>query len=324
MSLPVIYGNDNNLHFIQNMQKNQRMPHACLFYGEKGSGRKTLANYFAMTALCTNENAPCGICKNCQKILKNAHPDFISVEHSGKKSGFSVETVREICRDAIIAPNDSNQKIYLFTDCDAISIPAQNTLLKLTEEPPEHVILLFTAVSKNAFLGTMLSRMMQIAVLPCTPQDCKNALMQKEYSVQDAEKAVASTGGKNIGLALAWLENPDFQEMTRQASAFTSAVAQRNQYEMLRILSGYEKDRIQAEKFLNLLLMQFRDACMLRYDASVCLGCDMSSAQMLSQMLTPSKSLKLYQAVQTAYEALQANVSLKLILASLGGTLLLS
>ena len=322
MNSLTIYGNDSNLNFMQNMRRNQHLPHACLFYGEKGSGRKLLAQYFAMTVLCSEEHAPCGICKNCQKILKNAHPDFIPVAHSGKKLGFSVETVREICRDAIIAPNDSTKKIYLFTDCDNISIPAQNTLLKLTEEPPEHVLLLFTAVSKNAFLGTMLSRMIQIAVHPCTPEDCRNALIQQEYSPQDAEKAISSTGGKNIGLALEWLENPDLQEMTRQASALTYAAAQRNQYEILRILSIYEKDRIQAEKFLNLLLMQFRDACMLRYDAS-CLGCDMPSAQKLSQMLTPSKALKLYQAVQTAYEALQANVSLKLILASLGGNLLL-
>ena len=164
--------------------------------------------------------------------------------------------------------------------------------------------------------------MMQFAVRPCTPEDCRNALIQQEYSPQDAQKAVSATGGKNIGLALEWLENSDLQEMTRQASALTYATAQRNQYEILRILSVYEKDRIQAEKFLKLLLMQFRDACMLRYDAS-CLGCDMPSAQKLSQMLTPSKALKLCQAVQTAYEALQANVSLKLILASLGGNLLL-
>ena len=319
----MIYGNDKNLHLIQAMRQNQHIPHACLFYGEKGSGRKMLAQYFAMTVFCTGDNAPCGTCQHCHKLLHNSHPDFIPVEHSGKKQGFSVETVREICRDAIIAPNDSHKKIYLFADCDNISIPVQNTLLKLTEEPPEHVLLLFTAVSKNAFLGTMLSRMMQIAVSPCTPDDCLSALIQEhDVPPENAQRAVYATGGRNIGLALQWLESSAMQEMTRQVSALTLAAAQRNQYEILRILSGYEKDRIQAEEFLRLLLKQFRDACAIKYGSDTLTGCDRQSAQALSQMLTAGKALRLYEAIQNAYDALHANVSLKLIFASLGGKLL--
>lgn len=318
----MIYGNDSNLNLIQNMYQNHHIPHACLFYGEKGSGRKTLAEYFAMTVFCSEENAPCGQCRNCQKVLKGIHPDFISVEHSGKKQGFSVETVREICRDAIVAPNDSNRKIYLFADCDNISIQAQNTLLKLTEEPPEHVLLLFTSVSKSAFLGTMLSRMMQISTYPCSQEECIQALTQEHaFPLEEAKKAVSATGGRNIGLALEWLENPDWQEMTRQASALTLAVAQRNQYEILRILSGYEKDRIQAEVFLKLLLKQFRDAYALRCETSQLLGCDSSSVRILSENMTASRAIRLYQSIQNACEALQANVSVKLVLASLGGQL---
>ncbi len=324
MSMRKIYGNEANLTLMQNMQKNQHIPHACLFYGEKGSGRKTLAEYFAMTVLCTGENAPCGTCKNCQKILHGVHPDLIPVEHSGKKQGFSVDTVREICRDAIVAPNDSDKKIYLFADCDNIGIPAQNTLLKLTEEPPEHVLLLFTSTEKSAFLETMLSRMMQIAVRPCTPDECREALTeQHDYSLSDADRAVRATSGENIGLAIEWLENSAMQEMTRQAAELTGAVAERKQYEILRILSGYEKDRTQAEAFFRLLMKQFRDACMIKYGSDFLTGCNFRSAEELSQVITLSRAEQLCNAVQSAYEASQASVSLKLVLAALGGNLLL-
>lgn len=316
----MIYGNESNLHLMQKMRRNKHLPHACLFYGEKGSGRKTLARYFAMTALCTGDHVPCGTCRNCQKLLHDTHPDFLPVEHSGKKQGFSVETIREICRDAIVAPNDSDKKIYLFADCDTISIPAQNTLLKLTEEPPEHVILLFTAVSKNAFLETMLSRMMQIAVHPCTPEECRSALLQEhDCTIENASQAINATGGRNIGLALRWLEDSAMQEMTRQVSAFTMAVAQRNQYEILKILSRYEKDRIQAGEFLRLILMQFRDAYALKYGIQPLT--ESTSAEALSKVLTAGRALQLYEAVQEADEALQANVSIKLVLASLSGKL---
>jgi len=316
-----IYGNQKNMNLIRVMKKNQHLPHACLFTGEKGSGRKTLANYFAMTALCNEENAPCGTCRSCRKILNGVHPDLIPVEHSGKKMGFSIDTVREVCKDAVIAPNDGNKKIYLFSDADAIGIPAQNALLKLTEEPPEHVILLFTCENQHTFLTTMLSRMMLFSVCPCTPGETYQSLLEHGCSPADAQRA-SQVYRTNIGLALAWLEDPKMQEMTSHASSLTMAVAQRKPYEILRILSLYEKDRLRAAAFLKLMREQFRDALIIKYQADALTGCDRLSAQALSAVLTINRAEQLCQELQSAYEALNANVSVKLVLAALGGNLL--
>lgn len=324
MSIFEIYGNAENLKLMQSMRKNQHFPHACLFYGEKGSGRKTLAKYFAMTALCignSEKNTPCGECRNCRKILHDSHPDLIFVEHSGKKQGFSVDTVRKICHDAIIAPNDDNLKIYVFADCDNINIPAQNTLLKLTEEPPEHVILLFTAEQKNIFLDTMLSRMMQIAVNPCSQEECKTALLAKGKNILDSEKAVNACGG-NIGKALDWLENEDMQELTRQVANFTNAIATRKHYEILKILYFFEKDRQQALEFLKLLNLQFRDALVIKYHSEFLTGCDKTSAQALSSVLTANRAMQLQDSVRMAYLAIESNVSVKLALSAFAGNLL--
>lgn len=334
--IPEIYGNSRNLDLIRNMRQHHRFPHACLFYGEKGSGRKTLAKYFAMTAFCTgnSENSdnpvPCGICRNCRKILHGCHPDLIFPEHSGKKQGFSVETVREVCQDALTAPNDGDLKIYLFTDCDNISIPAQNTLLKLTEEPPKHAILLFTAQQKSVFLETMLSRMMQIAVNPCTRRDCETALLSHGISPADAANAVRACGG-NIGQALQWLTDEDMQTLTRHVTDFTNAVLTRKHYELLRILHHYEKDRQKAAEFLRLVSLQFRDALIFKYypdaDAqnypadSMLAGCDPDSAKALSAILTASRAIQLQDAVRDACTAIDANVSTKLALAAFGGRL---
>lgn len=323
MSMFQIYGNAENLKFIQSMKKNQHLPHACLFYGEKGTGRKTLAKYFAMTALCTGEHAPCGTCRNCKKILHDSHPDFIFAEHSGKKQGFSVETIRTICRDAIVAPNDGNLKIYVFADCDTISIPAQNTLLKLTEEPPEHVVLLFTAEQKTAFLDTMLSRMIQIAVRPCSSEECREALSAQEKNQTAVQKAVNACGG-NIGKALQWLEEESMQKLTQDVADLTNAVARGKHYEILKILYFYEKDRQQALEFLKLLNLQFRDALIMKYHDSSLMGCDRTSTQTLSSVLTLNRAVRLQDSVRTAYLAIESNVSLKLALSALGGNLLLS
>lgn len=325
--IPKIYGNDAVLELIRTMRARDRIPHASLLFGESGMGRKTIARYFAMTALCTGEHAPCGECLSCRKLLQDdmqdthPHPDVIWVEHSGKKRGFSVDTVRKICKDAIVAPNDGDRKVYIFADCDNMDIRSQNTLLKLTEEPPAHVLLLFTAEHRNAFLVTMLSRMMPIAVRPCTPAECREALiMQHDCAPGNADRAVAACGG-NIGKALAWLETAAMQEMTQQAAAFTDAVAARKQYEVLRILAQYESDRQTAMTFLKILDVQVRDALVSRFAPETLIGCDAASAQRLGAKLTAARTRRMLDAIQTAYNALQANVSVKLALAALGGSL---
>ena len=71
-----IYGNAPILELIRTMAANDRLPHAALLYGEKGRGRKTIARYFAMTALCTGDHAPCGECSACKKLL---HDDMDEV-----------------------------------------------------------------------------------------------------------------------------------------------------------------------------------------------------------------------------------------------------
>ncbi len=319
--MPRIYGNDANLALIRSMAQRDHLPHACLFHGEKGRGRRTLALYFAMAALCTGGEAPCGTCSSCRKLLGGIHPDLLEVEHSGKKLGFSVETIRAICKDAIVVPNDGARKVYLFTDCDSMDVRAQNTLLKLTEEPPAHVLLLFTAAHPGVFLETMVSRMVPIAVRPCTAAECREALVSDGIEPEQAQLAAEACGG-NIGRAKEWLASGSMQEMTRDIAALTEAITKRSGYEMLRILSRYEKDRHTASEFVRLLDLQLRDALVQKYNPENRIGCDGTTAAALARHLTASRSERLHRAVQDTHEALQASVSPKLALAALGGCLL--
>ncbi|MBQ9111033.1 MAG: hypothetical protein IJY06_06685 [Oscillospiraceae bacterium] len=318
--MPRIFGNHAALHLIRTMVQSGHVPHACLLHGEKGLGKKTLARYFAMSALCTGAVQPCMECSSCRKAVQDVHPDILWVEHSGKKQGFSVETVRSICRDAIVAPNDGERKVYIFADCDSMDIRSQNTLLKLTEEPPPHVLLLFTAEHRNVFLETMLSRMVPLAVCPCTPEDCRQALLEAGRTQAEAEQAVSICGG-NIGKCLEWLDSAEMQAMTKHAGELTAAIAAKRSYDILRILAVYEKDGKAAAEFVRLLDLQLRDALVLKYTQDNLTGCDRQSAQALSQVLSVNRSAQLHRAVQETYDALQANVSPRLALAALGGQL---
>lgn len=315
-----IYGNEATLRLIRSMAEHSCIPHACLIHGEKGLGKKTIAQYLAMAALCEGEQKPCGVCKSCRRVQNGSHLDILRVEHSGKRGGFSVETIRFVCRDSIAAPNNGYRKIYLFEDCDNMSVVSQNTLLKLTEEPPPHVLLIFTAEHKGVFLETMLSRMMHFAAGPCSAELCRQALVQKGCTPEEAQFASSVAGG-NIGKALDWLRSEQMQEMTKHIAAITRAMAGHNSYEILRILYLYEKDRNTALEFLRLLDVQMRDAAALKFLPGDSIGCDTASAAALSGNLSVRRALQLHEAIQEAYAALQANVSVRLVLAALGGAL---
>lgn len=89
---------------LHQMLKRDRAAHGFLFYGEAGLGKKTLAKRFLAELLCTGAEKPCGVCKSCRMLADGVHPDVRFVEHSGKRGGFSVDTVREVCMDLASPP----------------------------------------------------------------------------------------------------------------------------------------------------------------------------------------------------------------------------
>ena len=146
-----IYGNKTALQSISAMFRSGRLPHSFLIYGEKGTGKKMLADYFAAALLCENntDGKPCGQCRSCRLAENKAHPEIIYPEKSGKLETYTVETCRNVCADSIVSPNNGAAKVYIFTDCDNLGLPAQNALLKVVEEPPLHVYFIFPAQSRK-------------------------------------------------------------------------------------------------------------------------------------------------------------------------------
>ncbi|MDR0918313.1 MAG: hypothetical protein LBM93_03565 [Oscillospiraceae bacterium] len=174
------------------MQERDRLPHSILFYGE---GSKTDIATFAAETILKDENP--------RLIRENKHPDVFWAEHSGKLGGFSVDTIRNICSEAFIKPNNSFAKIYIFDDADNITVQAQNALLKLVEEPPDTVYFIFTAKAKSVFLDTMISRM------TCIPVANTNAVTEENENVAKIINAVLNNNEYAVLTILSSIENKD-------------------------------------------------------------------------------------------------------------------
>ncbi len=317
--METIFGNSFFKETFKSMLLSGRLPHGFILYGEKGTGKKTAALYMAKTLLCEKGGTePCNDCRSCRNIDKGIHPDLFFPEKSGKLMTYSIDTCRKICADSIIVPNNSDKKIYMFTDADRIQIPAQNSLLKLIEEPPDFVYFIFTATSKDVFLSTIISRVVSLGMSPCSNDECRKALIQKNYSDEQIDNALRIFGG-NVGICIKFLEDEILQKIALLTKKAANSIIKKDEYELLTVLSsGLLKERTDAVIFLEMLGKVIRDAVVTGINPSLnCIGCCKLESESLAKRLSASSAEKIYRAIAKASEDYKANVNQTLIMSGL-------
>ena len=238
-----LYGNGFTINVLKNIVKTNKVSHAYLFYGERGVGKKTIANFFAKAILCGQENAPCGSCFNCVKFETKNHPDFVVVgEKDYVGQSFDVNCVRNLIRHCFLKPNEAFFKVFILNDVDSLLLSSANALLKILEEPPKNVIFLLTANSQHNVLKTIWSRCMQFFIAPVTLDECFIFLQDfnaKEDAVVLKETAMLSLG--KIGLAKFYLTNKG-KEVVLESLKLFNAYLKGDEFSFISILQKKEKD----------------------------------------------------------------------------------
>ncbi len=236
-----------------------RMPHALLLEGAAGTGKKTFALYAA--SLFLNDGYQPG---TYEKLLAGNHPDFIWVKGDGSARSFHIDAIRTIRDSAYILPNQSDRKVYLLSDCQSMSIPAQNALLKLLEEPPSHCIFLLTVDSRKSLLETIFSRCESISLFPPSIPECIRSLKEQGFEEKDAVYAAGLYEG-NIGQCLGLLGDEKHRQSCDLAFDLMESITKRRESEILMALSPMEKDRKLFSRCLQDLIELFGYALRERY-----------------------------------------------------------
>ncbi|MBR3644237.1 MAG: DNA polymerase III subunit gamma/tau, partial [Parasporobacterium sp.] len=151
-----VVGQEYVVKSIRNAVRNDKVGHAYLFCGPRGTGKTTMARLLAKSVNCENRaEAPCGHCENCIASANGSHPDIIEI-HAANET--HVENIRELIDRARLAPMQGKYKIYIIDEVHQLSSAASSALLKTLEEPPENVIFVLATTDPQKLLPTIISR----------------------------------------------------------------------------------------------------------------------------------------------------------------------
>ena len=149
-------GQDYIVKTLVNAIKNNKIAHAYLFAGPRGTGKTSVAKLFAKAINCESfKNEACDKCENCEAYLEGSHPDIIEMDAA---SNNGVDDIREIVEQVPYAPLMGKYKVYIIDEVHMLSTQAFNALLKTLEEPPAHVIFILATTDPQKVIPTVLSR----------------------------------------------------------------------------------------------------------------------------------------------------------------------
>ena len=151
-----VLGQDHVVRTLKNAIQQQRLAHAYLFVGPRGTGKTSTARILAKAVNCIQGPTvqPCGVCDSCREISQGISLDVLEIDGA---SNNSVDQIRELRDNVRFAPR-GKFKIYIIDEVHMLTQQAFNALLKTLEEPPSHVIFIFATTEPHKVLPTILSR----------------------------------------------------------------------------------------------------------------------------------------------------------------------
>ena len=268
-----ILGNERiKEHFITAVH-HKKISHAYIMEGDKGSGKKMLAEAFSKILQCEGRETTglvesCGKCESCIQMEHHDHPDVIWVSHE-KPNVISVGEIREqIVNTVEIMPYKGPYKIYIVDEAEKMNAAAQNAILKTIEEPPEYAVIFLLTTNRGAFLDTILSRCILLATRPVPGTAVKKYLVEKcSVSKEEAEFAAGFSLG-NIGKSESIILSEEFRELKDLTLDILRYVHEIESYEIADKVKEYKKYKARIDDFFDIFLMWFRDILLLKADTS--------------------------------------------------------
>lgn len=302
------------------------VPHALLFTGVDGVGKRSTAVTFAMACNCAAaspgraatdngapaEEVPCGRCPACRRIAAGSHPDLLVIEPTPQI--IRIAAIRELVGALSLKPYQAAWRVVIVDQAEKLNPEAGNALLKVLEEPPARTVLILTAPQATDLLPTIVSRCQHLRFGPLGTDTIDELLRTRHGIDAPAAGILARLANGSISRALT-LHRHDW--VTRRAWLFdtverlpSSPVTAR-----LALAEALARDKKSLEETFAVLTTWLRDAVVYRYDPARIINKDLTHRiQYVSQRTQTEVLLNMLAVVEAARRNIAANANPRLTL----------
>jgi DNA polymerase-3 subunit delta' len=256
-----IRGHQRICDFLRAAVANDRLPHALLFAGADGVGKRSVALALVAWLLCeADTDDACGLCAACRQVAAGSHPDLQVLSVASGKKEIGVDRARDVKRFTQLRPLRGSVKIAVINDAHMLTVAAQNALLKTLEEPPEHSLLILVANNPDALLPTVRSRCQRVQFSPL-PDDAVIEILTRDHGLTPSTaQQLAALAEGSPGRALALSRCATATDGAPQLAGLTDA----RYVDLVRLANQIGVPEADTGMKLELLLAQLRDAAVRR------------------------------------------------------------
>ncbi|MBM7655781.1 DNA polymerase III subunit delta' [Neobacillus cucumis] len=256
------------LRMLKNSLLKNRVAHAYLFEGMRGTGKKEIGLLLTKSLFCeqlVEGYKPCESCNNCLRINNGNHPDVHMVEPDGLS--IKVEQIRNLQAEFAKKGVESTNKVYLISHADKMSVSASNSLLKFLEEPNPGTVAFLLTEQVQQLLPTILSRCQTLVFQPLAPQMMMKQLV--DNGVNPAKASVLAQLTNNLEEALK-LNVDEWFAQAQKIVVKLYEVLKKNPLEAMVTLQSdwfsHFREKEQIQRGLDLLLLIFKDLLYIQLD----------------------------------------------------------
>ncbi|WP_188456166.1 DNA polymerase III subunit delta' [Virgibacillus oceani] len=306
---------------ITNSIMKNRISHAYLIQGERGTGKEEIATLLAKYLFCENINGtePCQQCNACKRIASGNHPDVHWIEPDGLS--IKKDQIDQLQKEFSYSGLESNRKVYIIKDADTLTANAANRILKFLEEPSKETTAIMLTENGQSIISTIRSRCQIIDLQPLNSQLFERQLIESGISAGSARLFSALTN--NFDEAVGLNQDEWFAQarklMVQLIEMFSTKPADAFLFIHNSWLSHF-KERHQLEQGLDLLLLAFKDILyyhMGNEGAMVVFTSDNAKLEKASMVFSQEKLLSILHTILQAKRKLKQNVHPALVMEQL-------
>lgn len=319
--LPKILGNDSARLRIGSAIESGRLPHALMITGQSGAGKLTLAREISAALNCKarGDALPCGECDSCRRIHEGNFTDVKLIAKPKDRATIGVGAIKDFREDMYLSATESDYKIYIVDDAECMTVEAQNSLLKVLEEPPVGVVIMLLATEGDKILSTIRSRVMQVAMTKFSDDELRGLLIERSVAARELARtnperlwAVVKSADGRIGEGLGLLDSRTAEQIAERRDdilALVSAMRRNKPFEELYLaVANLPTKRPELLGYIELWITALRDLIATRADSSRLLFfSDRKEAYEMAKDIGQARILSVYSALLRAHESCSKN-----------------